>query len=74
MKKDLDQMSKIELLEYSKRARYMLGKVYSERMELEKELAESKLELLKLKKQLAQTVAPRKTNERIEIEDSKVRR
>jgi len=52
MKKDLDQMSKIELLEYSKRARYMLGKVYSERMQLEQELAEAKLEILKLKKQL----------------------
>jgi hypothetical protein len=52
-KKDLDQMSKIELLEYSKRARYMLGKVYSERMQIEQELAEAKLELLKLRKQIA---------------------
>jgi len=52
-KKDLEQMSKIELLEYSKRARYMLGKVYSERMQLEQELAEIKLELLKAKKQAA---------------------
>jgi hypothetical protein len=53
VKKDLDQMSKIELLEYSKRARYMLGKVYSERVQLEQELAETKIELLKLKKQIA---------------------
>jgi hypothetical protein len=49
-KKDLDQMSKIELLEYSKRARYMLGKVYSERLELERELAEMKIELAKARK------------------------
>jgi len=50
-KKDLEQMSKIELLEYSKRARYMLGKMYSERTEIEKELADCKVELAKAKKQ-----------------------
>lgn len=41
-KKDLEAMTKIELLEYAKRARYMLGKLHVEREEREKELLESK--------------------------------
>jgi len=52
MKKDLEQMSKIELLEYAKRARYMLGKMYHERTEIELELHEAKKEIGSLMKMI----------------------
>ena len=50
IKKDLEEMSKIELLEYAKRARYVLGKNFHEMESLRREIAELKREVERLSK------------------------
>jgi hypothetical protein len=51
--KPIDEMSKIELQEYAKRAKFVLGKNFQEKQNMEVEILELKREIQKLREMLA---------------------